>query len=95
MEYGQPVASKSSRYKYSVRVYDRARGRDKIVSFGHKGYEDFTEHGDWERRRKYLARSAQIKDWRGRLTKDDPLSANYWSRRFLWASGEKMYKVTP
>lgn len=56
----------------------------KLVRFGLRGMEDFTQHRDPERRRNYLARSAGIKDKSGKPTKDDPFSANYWARRVLW-----------
>ena len=39
-------------------------------------------------RKKYLARSGGIRDKYGRLTKDNPLSSNYWARKILW-SGSK------
>lgn len=48
------------------------------------------DHLDRERRDRYLKRSAGIRDGRGRLTKDNPLSANFYARRFLWSSGEKL-----
>jgi len=56
----------------------------KLVRFGLRGMEDFTQHRDPERRKNYLARSAGIKGKDGQPTKDDPFSANYWARRILW-----------
>lgn len=56
----------------------------KLVRYGHRGYEDFTQHGDADRRKNYLARSAGIRDKDGKLTKDDKFSANHWARRDLW-----------
>jgi hypothetical protein len=41
-------------------------------------------HGDKERRKNYLTRTAKIKDGKGKLTKDNPSSANYHARRVLW-----------
>lgn len=41
-------------------------------------------HGDEKRRKNYLTRSAGIKNKSGKLTKDDPNSPNYHSRRILW-----------
>ena len=32
----------------------------------------------------YLSRSGGITDKNGKLTKNNPLSANYWARRYLW-----------
>ena len=56
----------------------------KLVKFGLRGMQDFTQHKDPERRKNYLARSAGIKDKSGKLTKDDPFSANHWARKVLW-----------
>ena len=56
----------------------------KLVSFGYRGMEDYTQHNDEGRRKSYLARSAGIKDKSGKLTKDDKFSANYWARKVLW-----------
>jgi len=41
-------------------------------------------HNDPVRRKSYLARSGGIKNGSGGLTKDDPSSPNYHSRRVLW-----------
>ncbi|HMG84035.1 MAG TPA: hypothetical protein VK559_13430 [Ferruginibacter sp.] len=65
----------------------------KLVKFGLKGMEDYTQHYDEKRRANYLSRSAGIKDKTGRPTKDDPFSANYWSRRVLWGSGEELLEA--
>jgi len=41
-------------------------------------------HGDKKRQESYLKRSSGIKRKDGTLTKDDPTSPNYHSRRILW-----------
>ena len=56
----------------------------KKVSFGHRDYEDYRQHGSEKRRDNYLARSAGIRNKSGELTKDDKFSANYWARKKLW-----------
>lgn len=56
----------------------------KLIHFGDSSMKDFRQHRDPERRKNYLNRSAGIRDGQGRLTKDNKLSANYWSRRVLW-----------
>lgn len=56
----------------------------KLVRFGLRGMEDFTQHKDEKRRENYLTRSAGIRDKSGKLTKDDKFSANYWARTKLW-----------
>lgn len=56
----------------------------KLVRFGLRGMQDFTQHKDSKRRENYLARSAGIRDKSGKLTKDDVFSANHWARKVLW-----------
>lgn len=65
----------------------------KVVHFGNPAYQHFKDrtgiwksldHGDKDRRKNYLTRSAGIKDKSGKLTKDNPLSPNYHARRILW-----------
>ena len=56
----------------------------KVVRFGLRGMEDFTQHRDPERRKNYLARSAGIRNKDGELTKNDKFSANHWARKTLW-----------
>jgi hypothetical protein len=41
-------------------------------------------HLDVKRRENYLNRSANIKNKQGKLTRNDPKSANYHARRVLW-----------
>lgn len=69
----------------SKKIVLAKKGDDvKLVSYGLRGYEDFTQHGDSERRKNYLTRSAGIRNKAGNLTKDDKFSANYWARKDLW-----------
>ena len=65
----------------------------KKIHFGSRAMEHFKDktgiwsnkdHNDPVRRKNYLSRSAGIKKKDGSLTKDDPMSANYHSRRILW-----------
>lgn len=56
----------------------------KLIHFGDSSMKDFRQHRDPERRKNFLQRSAGIRDGAGKLTKDNKLSANYWSRRILW-----------
>jgi hypothetical protein len=86
MKLNKPFRSKSPNKKFEVYAKDKFTGKVKHIHFGQKGYEDYTQHHDKQRRDNYLARSAGIKDSQGRLTKDNPGSANYWSRKYLWAA---------
>ena len=67
----------------------------KWVHFGNKNFQQFKDstglglyskydHGDKERRKRYLARAKGIKDKQGNLTWKDKESSNYYSIRFLW-----------
>lgn len=56
----------------------------KLVKYGHRDYEDYTQHGSEKRRENYLRRSAGIRDKSGNLTKNDVFSANHWARKDLW-----------
>jgi len=58
--------------------------KEKLIHFGHKDYSNYGVHTSKERLKNYLSRSGGIRNKSGRLTKDDPFSANYWARRVLW-----------
>jgi hypothetical protein len=50
------------------------------VHFGQIGYEDFTKHGDEQRRQNYLKRTENIRGNR----KENKYSPNFLSRNVLW-----------
>lgn len=54
------------------------------IHFGDTRYKDFTQHKDQARRAAYLKRASKIKDQAGRLTINNPKSANYYAARILW-----------
>ena len=56
----------------------------KWIHFGDSRYEDFTQHGDEERRYRYLRRAINITDGNGCPTAINPNSPNYWSINLLW-----------
>ena len=58
--------------------YDAFIDGRKIVSFGAKGYEDFTTHKNEERKERYLKRHRTNEDW------NDPLTAGFYARWLLW-----------
>lgn len=81
--YNKPIdAPKGAKQKKMVLA--KKGDEVKLVRFGLRGMEDFTQHNDPDRRKNYLARSAGIRDKDGKLTKDNPFSANYWARKVLW-----------
>ena len=54
------------------------------TEFGASGYQDYTQHGDEERRKLYRARHA--KD----LLTNDPTAAGYLSMFILWGNSTDM-----
>ena len=65
----------------------------KTIHFGDANRQQFKDktgihadknHNDKKRRKNYLTRSAGIKDGKGNLTKDNPMSPNWHSRKILW-----------
>ncbi len=54
------------------------------IHFGDTRYKDFTQHKDKARRAAYLKRASKIKDQAGRLTINNPQSANFYAARILW-----------
>jgi hypothetical protein len=75
---------KSTRAGKKKMVYATEGSKSKLIHFGDSTMKDYTQHGNAARRKNYLSRSAGIKDKNGKLTKDNKLSPNYWSRRILW-----------
>jgi len=58
--------------------YDAIIDGKKTVSFGAKGYSDFTQHKDAERKQRYIDRHKRNENW------DDPKTAGFYSRWLLW-----------
>lgn len=84
---------KSTRPDKKLMVVVEKDGKKKTVHFGARKMEHFKDktgiwrskdHGDKDRRKNFLTRSAGIKNKAGGLTKDDPFSPNYHARRILW-----------
>lgn len=97
--YGVNYMVKVGKYNYELSTAKGKKlmtvGPDgKLIHFGASGMEHFKDktgllpkslnHGDKDRRASYLARTAKIARKDGTLTKDDPSSSNYHSRRILW-----------
>lgn len=78
MELYKPVKSERKNKKFKVLT------KTGIIHFGDSRYKDFTQHKDKKRRENYCKRSAGIRDKKGKLTKNNKESANYYSRKFLW-----------
>ena len=82
-ELNKPIKSTSKNKKLMVLATKNIDGikRAQVIHFGALGYG---HNYSAQAKKSYLARSAGIKDKCGNLTKDDPWSANYWSRKILW-----------
>ena len=78
MKVGLPVKSDRKGKKFKVLT-----PKGKIIHFGDSSMKDFTQHKDKQRQINYCKRSAGIKA-KGKLTKNNKESANYYSRKFLW-----------
>jgi hypothetical protein len=64
--------------KYKMVFYDLMRKKLKSVSFGAVGYEDFTTHGDLQRKQNYISRHKNNENW------NDPQTAGALSYFLLW-----------
>lgn len=71
-------APKGSPKKWSIRL-PSSSGRGRTVSFGARGYRDYTQHGDPVRRKNYLNRHQGDRI-------DDPYAAGFWSWHVLWGN---------
>jgi len=83
----KPVKSTAKGKKMMVLACKITRGekRVKLIHFGALGYgHNYSQKA----KRSYLARSAGIRNKAGKLTKNDPWSANYWARRILWPANK-------
>jgi len=81
MRLNKPYPSTRKDKKFMVLVRNPKTKRTKTIHFGQKGYK---HNYSKKARILYLKRSAGIRDKHGRLTKNNKMSANYWSRHFLW-----------
>ena len=64
--------------KKSDKKFDATIDGKKTVSFGAKGYSDFTQHKDPARKQRYLNRHKARENW------NDPTTAGALSKHVLW-----------
>lgn len=79
----KPIKSTSKRKKMMVLASKTVAGerRAKLIHFGALGYgHNYSKKA----KQSYLARSGGIRNQSGKLTKNDPWSANHWARKILW-----------
>jgi hypothetical protein len=78
---------KSSEIQLSSRPtkkYMFIRSGHPVVHFGAKGMEDYTQHGDRERRARYRARAAGITNKYGEYTYKIKYTSNWFAYHLLW-----------
>lgn len=67
--------------KWQVILYENKEGKKiKTLHFGATGYDDYTSHGDEERKKRYIDRHRAREDW-GKSGID---TAGFWSRWLTW-----------
>ena len=66
------------RSKKADKKYDAVIDGKKTVSFGAKGYSDFTQHKDPERKQRYINRHKKAENW------NDPKTAGFYAKHVLW-----------
>ena len=74
--------SEKSEKKYKA-VFTKDDGKTKTIHFGAKGYEDYTQHHNKDRRTLY--RKRHEKDLKG-----DPMRAGYLSYYILWGDSTNL-----
>jgi len=65
--------------KKSDKKYDAVIDGKKTVSFGAKGYSDFTQHKNIERKQRYINRHKKAENW------NDPTTAGFYAKNVLWS----------
>ena len=50
----------------------------KTIHFGSSDHQDFTQHGDEERKERYITRHKKRENW------NDHKSAGFWAKHLLW-----------
>jgi len=72
--------------KYKMVFYDTARKKIKSVQFGQVGYEDFTTHGDLQRKQNYIQRHSAREDFGNAMTAGSLALNLLWNKTTLSAS---------
>lgn len=83
----KPLNKEKYKAKFKVIILDRRmptrfsnleKRTIKTIMFGDNRYEDYTQHKNKERKRKYMIRHFQNEDWNDIYTK------GFWSKNLLW-----------
>lgn len=84
----KPIRSTAKGKKMMV-LASKIVNRKKMVKLIHFGAKGYGHNYSKKAKESYLRRSAGIRNKKGELTKDDPWSANYWSRKILWPKNKR------
>lgn len=76
--YVKITKSKIEGKKLTAKFYDKNKEKIITVHFGATGYEDFTTHGDFERKERYINRHRENENW------NNPMTPGSLSRFILW-----------
>ena len=68
--------------------YDEAKKKIKTTHFGASGYEDFTTHGEIQRKMNYIARHKEREDWTDYMTAASLARFILWNKPTIKASIE-------
>jgi hypothetical protein len=68
----------SGKHKYTVSYLNKETGRENKINFGHRDYEDLTQHQDYHRKILYENRHRANENW------NDLTSAGAFSKHLLW-----------
>lgn len=80
--FNKPKKADHKRYK---KVVLAKKGKEcKLVWYGHKDYQDYTQHKDKQRRKNFLTRMKGVKKKDGTPAYKDIFSAAYWAIKDLW-----------
>eukprot|EP00965_Chrysotila_dentata_P169416 5594355-Pleurochrysis_carterae.AAC.1 len=79
-------AQPKTRHKFEA-FFEFDDGTKKTTRFGDRAYEDYTMHGDKDRRERYWSR--HVKD----LRTNDPTRAGYLSLFILWGSETDIHRA--
>jgi len=77
------VPSRMASKKWDVVFPDGSK-----VSFGAKGYQDYTQHKDADRMKRYIARHKKNEDWSNIRT------AGFWAKWLLWTKPSLSEAIT-
>jgi hypothetical protein len=68
--------------------YDETKKKVKTTHFGSSGYEDYTKHGEIQRKMNYITRHKERKDWNDYMSSGSLAYYILWNKPTLTSSIE-------